>query len=148
MLFMKDLSFDEGYKEFSINGDENRVIRFNPSDLAIIKRLEEAKNKISESMAIKDDIELDNEGKPVDSLENYSKVISHIDNVIKEQINYIFDSDVANVVFGNQSPLANIKGKPLYERFMESVMPEIKKAVEEEAKESRKRVEKYTKVVK
>ena len=145
---MKDLSFDEGYKEFSINGDENRVIRFNPSDLAIIKRLEEAKNKISESMAIKDDIELDNEGKPVDSLENYSKVISHIDNVIKEQINYIFDSDVANVVFGNQSPLANIKGKPLYERFMESVMPEIKKAVEEEAKESRKRVAKYTKVVK
>lgn len=145
---MKDLSFDEGYKEFSINGDENRVIRFNPSDLAIIKRLEEAKNKISESMAIKDDIELDNEGKPVDSLENYSKVISHIDNVIKEQINYIFDSDVANVVFGNQSPLANIKGKPLYERFMESVMPEIKKAVEEESKESRKRVAKYTKVVK
>ena len=145
---MQKLSFDEGYKEFSINGDVNRVIRFNPSDLAIIKRLEEAKNKISESMAIKDDIELDNEGKPVDSLENYSKVISHIDNVIKEQINYIFDSDVANVVFGNQSPLANIKGKPLYERFMESVMPEIKKAVEEEAKESRKRVEKYTKVVK
>ena len=145
---MKDLSFDEEYKEFSINGDENRVIRFNPSDMAIIKRLEEAKNKISESMAIKDDIELDNEGKPVDSLENYSKVISHIDNVIKEQINYIFDSDVANVVFGNQSPLANIKGKPLYERFMESVMPEIKKAVEEEAKESRKRVAKYTKVVK
>lgn len=145
---MQKLSFDEGYKEFSINGDENRVIRFNPSDLAIIKRLEEAKNKISESMAIKDDIELDNEGKPVDSLENYSKVISHIDNVIKEQINYIFDSDVANVVFGNQSPLANIKGKPLYERFMESVMPEIKKAVEEEAKESRKRVAKYTKVVK
>ena len=145
---MKDLSFDEGYKEFSINGDENRVIRFNPSDMAIIKRLEEAKNKISESMAIKDDIELDNEGKPINSLENYSKVISHIDNVIKEQINYIFDSDVANVVFGNQSPLANIKGKPLYERFMESVMPEIKKAVEEEAKESRKRVAKYTKVVK
>ena len=145
---MQKLSFDEGYKEFSINGDENRVIRFNPSDLAIIKRLEEAKNKISESMAIKDDIELDNEGKPVDSLENYSKVISHIDNVIKEQINYIFDSDVANVVFGNQSPLANIKGKPLYERFMESGMPEIKKAVEEEAKESRKRVAKYTKVVK
>ena len=145
---MQKLSFDEGYKEFSINGDVNRVIRFNPSDLDIIKRLEEAKNKISESMDIKDDIELDNEGKPVDSLENYSKVISHIDNVIKEQINYIFDSDVANVVFGNQSPLANIKGKPLYERFMESVMPEIKKAVEEEAKESRKRVAKYTKVVK
>lgn len=145
---MKDLSFDEGYKEFSINGDENRVIRFNPSDLAIIKRLEEAKNKISESMAIKDDIELDNEGKPVNSLENYSKIINHIDNVIKDQINYIFDNNVADVVFGNQSPLANIKGKPLYERFMESVMPEIKKAVEEEAKESRKRVAKYTKVVK
>ena len=29
---MQSLNFDEGIKSFAINGDESRVIRFNPAD--------------------------------------------------------------------------------------------------------------------
>lgn len=145
---MQNLVFDEGYKEFTINGDENRVIRFNPSDIAILKRLDEAKDKILEAMQVEKDIELDVEGKPIESLENASKVVKHIDDTIKEQINYVFDYNVSDVVFGKQSPMANIKGLPLYVRFMESVKPVIESAMKEEAEKSRKRVNKYTKVVK
>lgn len=145
---MQNLVFDEGYKEFTINGDENRVIRFNPSDIAILKRLDEAKNKILEAMQVEKDIELDVEGKPIETLENASKVVKHIDDTIKEQINYVFDYNVSDVVFGKQSPMANIKGLPLYVRFMESVKPVIESAMKEEAEKSRKRVNKYTKVVK
>ena len=145
---MQNLVFDEGYKEFTINGDENRVIRFNPSDIAILKRLDEAKDKILEAMQVEKDIELDVEGKPIESLENASKVVKHIDDTIKEQINYVFDYNVSDVVFGKQSPMANIKGLPLYVRFMESVKPVIESALKEESEKSRKRVNKYTKVVK
>ena len=67
-------------------------------------------NKILEAMNVDKDIELDNEGKPVENLENASKIVRHIDDTIKEQINYIFNYDVSDVVFGNQSPMANIKG--------------------------------------
>ena len=144
---MQNLVFDEGYKEFTINGDENRVIRFNPSDFAILKRLDEARNKILEAMKIQDDIELDDEGKPIENLENASKIVKHIDDTIKEQINYVFDYDVSKAVFGNQSPMANIKGLPLYARFMESIKPVIESAMNEEREKSKKRVSKYTKVV-
>ena len=144
---MQNLVFDEGYKEFTINGDENRVIRFNPSDVAMLKRLNQAKENILEAMKGNEDIELDEEGKPIDSLENASKIIRHIDNTIKEQINYIFNYEVADVVFGEQSPMANVNGLPLYVRFMESIKPVIEEAMKEERKKSRKRVEKYTKVI-
>lgn len=145
---MQNLVFDEGYKEFTINGDESRIIRFNPSDVGMIKRLNDAKDKILEAMKVKDDIQLDEEGKPLESLENASKVVTHIDDTIKEQINYIFNYEVADVVFGNQSPMANINGLPLYVRFMDSIKPVIEKAMKEENEKSRKRVEKYTKVIK
>lgn len=145
---MQNLVFDEGYKEFTINGDENRVIKFNPSDIGMLKRIDEAKNKILEAMNVDKDIELDNEGKPVENLENASKIVRHIDDTIKEQINYIFNYDVSDIVFGNQSPMANIKGIPLYARFMESIKPVIETAMKEENEKSRKRVAKYTKVVK
>ena len=38
---MQCISFDEGYKEFAINNDENRVIRFNPKDFGILTRMED-----------------------------------------------------------------------------------------------------------
>ena len=38
---MQSISFDEGYKEFAINNDENRVIRFNPKDFGILTRMED-----------------------------------------------------------------------------------------------------------
>lgn len=145
---MQNLVFDEGYREFTINGDEKRVIRFNPSDIAIVKRLAEAKDKIMEAMNVEKDIELNEKGEPVENLDNARKIVSFIDDTIKEQINYIFDYDVADIVFGNQSPMANIKGMPLYMRFMNSVQPIIESAMAEEREKSNKRVAKYTKVVK
>ena len=39
MAKMGNLSFDDGYKSFTVNGDPNRVIRFNPADPEIINRL-------------------------------------------------------------------------------------------------------------
>ena len=36
---MATLSFETGIKTFDINGDPNRVVSFNPSDLNFIHRL-------------------------------------------------------------------------------------------------------------
>ena len=35
---MESLKFDEGYKEYMINDDPDRVIRINPSDLNMWQR--------------------------------------------------------------------------------------------------------------
>ena len=45
---MQNINFDEGYKEFSINGDEKRVIRFNPKDFGILTRMEDTLSDFGE----------------------------------------------------------------------------------------------------
>ncbi|EEG57873.1 hypothetical protein CLOSTASPAR_00016, partial [[Clostridium] asparagiforme DSM 15981] len=49
---MRSISFSENYKSFSINGDESRVIRFNPDDPNILVRAEEAQKRISEKQGL------------------------------------------------------------------------------------------------
>ena len=36
---MQNIRFDDGYKEFMINDDPNKVIRFDPTDFAILSGL-------------------------------------------------------------------------------------------------------------
>jgi len=37
---MADIRFDDGFEEFTINGDPQRVIRINPKDVNILARFE------------------------------------------------------------------------------------------------------------
>lgn len=145
---MQNLIIDDGFKEFSINNDPNKVIRFNPADFGIIERINNAYKEIEKVQNEVPDIELNNDGSPVDMLSNAAEVVSKVSNTIKKQIDYIFDSPVSDVVFGNQSPLSMVKGVPYYERFLNAVVPIIEKEVKAEQEASRKRIEKYTKQVK
>lgn len=145
---MQNLIIDDGYKEYKINGDENRVIRFNPSDFSIIERINTAYEEINKATDIDTDIELKPDGKPVSELEKVAEIVSSINTTIKKQIDYIFNSPVSDAVFGNQSPLSMVKGMPLYERFLNAVVPIIRQEVAKEQEASRKRIEKYTKQVK
>ena len=38
---MTNLEFNDGLKRLAINGDENRIITINPTDIAVIKRYNE-----------------------------------------------------------------------------------------------------------
>jgi uncharacterized protein with ATP-grasp and redox domains len=145
---MQNLNFDDGYKEFSINGDETRVIRFNPADFGILERIKEAYEEIEKATNIKEDIELNADGSVMDKLSAASSVVSSIDNTIKAQIDHIFNSNVSEVAFGNQSAMGMVKGVPLYERFLNAIIPVIKQEVEKEMRASQKRIKKYTDVVK
>jgi hypothetical protein len=145
---MRNLNFDDGYKEFSINGDETRVIRFNPADFGILERIKEAYEEIEKATDIKEDIELNADGSVMDKLSAASSVVSGIDSTIKAQIDHIFNSNVSEVVFGNQSAMGMVKGVPLYERFLNAVTPVIQQEVEKEMRASQKRIKKYTDVVK
>lgn len=144
---MNNLSFDEGYKEFTINNDESRVIKFNPSDYAIITRLAEAKKTIEDAIKKAGDIEINAEGQAVD-FERTGDMVKMVDDVIREQVDYIFASKVSDKIFGSQSPMSNIGGEPLFVKVFKCIEPIITDALTEKRKESKKRVEKYTKGIK
>ena len=145
---MQNLNFSDGFKEFSLNGDESKVIRFNPADLGIIERIEKAYKEIDGVTKVGADVELRADGTPIEELSKAASIVKKTSDTIKAQIDYIFDSSVSVVVFGNQSPLSMVGGIPFYERFLNAVIPVLKKEIQFEQKASQQRISKYTKVVK
>ncbi|RDU21940.1 hypothetical protein [Anaerosacchariphilus polymeriproducens] len=145
---MQSINFDDGYKEFAINGDESRVIRFNPCDMGILERIKKAYEEIEKAEEESKDIELKPDGTVKDDLEESVKALEVFKNVINTQIDYIFNSAVAEIAFNGQSPLSLVGGVPLYERFLNAILPIIEKDVKKEMKASQRRISKYTDVVK
>ncbi len=145
---MQNLNFDDGYKEFSINNDESRVIRFNPTDFGLLTRIKEAYDEIGKATNLKEDIALNPDGTAMETLGKAAEIVNGIDNTIRAQIDHIFNSNVSGIAFGKQSTLSMVKGVPLYERFLNAAIPFIKKEVEKEMQASQKRISKYTDVIK
>ena len=138
---MKSIRFETGYKTFSINDDPDRTISFNPTDADIVQRFAKA---IKETMA---DIQLNPDGtaaiNDMSSLEEASATLEKFNDLIKQKLNYIFNSDVYDVVFAGQSPFS-IVGKDhklLFEAFLEAAFEMVN---EEVGAATQSRIGKYT----
>lgn len=138
------IKFDEGYKEYDINGDPNRIIRVDTADYGLIERFEEAEKRIKAELNKYSGVKINPDGSAEMSDKEACKAVAELSKAIREAIDYIFDYEVSSVVFGNRSPLSTRKGMPLYERFMNAMMPIIQADIEAEVKASNRRVQKYT----
>ena len=143
-----NLDLGEEYVELTINNDENRVIRVDLSDFGMIERLNESYKKIDEFQKKHKDIKIKADGSAEDALNESAEILKAFSALVREQIDYILDSKVSDVVFGNKNPLSTVKGVPLYERFLNALKPYIEKIAKREKQESDKRVQKYMKVLK
>lgn len=142
-----NLDLGEEYVELTINNDENRVIRIDLNDFGMIERLSDSYKKIDEFQDNHKDIKINSDGTATDRLNESAEILKAFNNLIREQIDYILDSKVSDIVFGNKNPLSTVKGVPLYERFLNALKPYIEKIAKKENEESKKRISKYTKVI-
>lgn len=146
------------------NGDVQNIY-FNPSDPELATRLMAAKDKISVRVQnLKfDDFELSNSGEPVaiESIEDVqsltdeqmaaitaraesiSKVVTDTKQIIFDELNSAFDSDVSSVVFKYCSPFAIVDGNYFILNFLEAIAPEIKRYVEKANKDAEKKMQKH-----
>lgn len=144
---MQSLRFEEGYKEFMINDDPNRVIRFNPADPNLLHRLFEVQENLEKKPDVLSDLKLKPDGNPYEEAEEVSKALGEYNTILREQINYLFDNDVYDTVFRGQSPLCIVGTKKkqfLIEAFINAVAPILKKEITQYHEESVKRIDKYT----
>lgn len=137
---MQSINFNKGYKEYAINGDENCVIRFIPSDFGILERMEKSvpviegiHQKYAESK---------------DSPDSMSDIMSSCDKEIREQINYIFGNDVCAAAFGTTNCLSPAGGNLLYQNFLDALFPILEKDISAEKVKMEKNIKKYTSQVK
>jgi hypothetical protein len=142
---MQSINFSDGYKSFCINDDPARVIRFNPTDIDIVKRFNQAMKELREEKEGLEDINLNPDGTVEDddtTLEKASEVLEQFNQVIREKLNFIFKSDVYDTVFDGQSPMAIVgtEKQLLFEAFMDAAFQVISDEVGNATKE---RVNKY-----
>lgn len=136
---MTSLKFDDGYKEYSINGDESRVIRINTTDFAIFDRIKKAMSNI-------DDISKEYKNAEPKTDDEANELFVSVDKRVREQINYIFDSDVSSVAFGNTNCFSIVfsNKQPLFYNFLNAIIPTIRSDIEKVMSKSNKNVSKYT----
>lgn len=135
---MNNLEFDDGLKHLAINGDENRIITINPTDIAVIKRYNEVIPQLDE---------LSEKYKEIPQ-EKTVEAISELDKKAREFIDYIIGSPVSETVFGTANCLSYAGGQTIFENFLTAYMNYMTPAIKSEYEKSKKRIEKYTKHIK
>lgn len=132
---MDNLVFENGRRTYTINGDPNKTIEFDPSDYNILPRVQELQKRLAADERLKPPTGA--------STEDLSAFIKTSDQLIREAVDEVFDSPVSDTAFGARHAATKLKsGKMLYEAFLEAMAEEVRKTMEADAGEAEK-VNKY-----
>ncbi len=126
---MQSLNFEDGLKRLAINGDENRIIVVNPTDVGIVTRYREKLPEIEKLSA---------------NTENSEEIPDILDRKVREFVDYIIGSPVSEIAFGKTNCLSMAGGQTIFENFLTAYMEYMKPEIKAEYERSRKRIEKYT----
>lgn len=143
------------------NGDIQNIY-FNPSDPELGARLISAKDVISNRIEKLNfgDFELSNNGEPVkiENIQNLTeeqmapllakaekttKAFALTKQIICEELNSAFGSDISSVVFKYCSPFAIVDGNYFILNFLEAIAPEIEKHINKANKNLEKKIKKH-----
>lgn len=129
---MRSINFDDGYRTYAINGDENRIIRVNVTDLNALERFGRATEKMDELIA-------DSRGEDVTP-----EKLAELDHIIREQFDLIFGEGMCETVFGRVNILSAVTdGRMLIESFLDAFLPVVREDIAAAAQASNERVNKY-----
>ena len=139
---MRNLEINKGYKEYTINGDEAKVIRVKTTDFSLIDNLRNFEKKV---ITVAEELD---ELKNTDDADVILEKIKAADKKVKAELDMIFDDNVSEVVFGSMNCLSYTDGQPVAYGFIEAIIPEIEKDLKAEGKAAQKRIEKYSNAAK
>lgn len=138
-------------KRFSINGDPNKILELNTSDLNIITRLNEAYpklTKLAEKASKKlSEVETTSEEESIfedGSAEKLSNALKEIDSDMREAVDFIFDANVSEVCADDGSMYDPFNGQFRYEHIIDVLSGLYEQNLTKEMKKMTARVKKHT----
>lgn len=138
---MKSLNFKSALKTYAINGDESNVIKVNTADVGIFERAAKAQNFLADVRSKAEEIENGDK-------KNAIEVISELDKQVREQLNFIFGTDVSTPAFGTMNCMTFVDGVPVFVGFLNALLDEITADVAAEQKKAENNIAKYVNQVK
>ena len=127
------IEFDNGVKE---------TIYFNPNDPDLFVRFSNFEKRVEEKLNDIGDFDLSVDGTPKN--EELLERFENINQVICEELDVAFASNVSNVVFKYCSPFAIIGGEYFLFQFVQAIRPEIEKHNKKANTELQKKMAKHT----
>ena len=126
-------------KKFRINGDNNKILELNVSDMGIVARLGEAYPKLEALQKKVGDFA------DTASEADIAKKLEEIDSEMRELIDFIFDSNVSEICASDGSMYDPINGMFRYEHIMDTLTTLYESNLNAEFKKMKARVNKYAK---
>lgn len=146
-----DVNFDDiRKKKFRIDGDNNRILELNTSDLSVINRIEDSYPKLVALEQKASLMKVQSEGSDDDSLDeavekgNISQVLREIDSEMREIMDYIFDADVSEKCAPSGSMFDPFNGEFRYEYVLDKLTKLYETNLDKEYALMRKRINKHT----
>lgn len=137
-------------KRFRIDGDNNRILELNVSDLNVLSRLRDTYPKLvklsNEAATNLPDVDESTEGDLIES-EAFNKTIDtlkDIDKKMREYMDYIFDANVSEVCVQNGSMYDPFNGKLRFEHILDILTNLYETNLNAEFEKLSSRVKKHT----
>lgn len=124
-------------KQFRIDGDDNRIIELNTSDMTIIERLNEVYPKL-ESLSART-AELSD-----DDVEGGIKALKDVDKEMRELLDYTFDSPISSVCAPDGSMYDLFNGEFRFEHIITVLLNLYENNISKEFNNMEKRINKHT----
>lgn len=133
-------------KRFRVDGDDDKIIELNTSDLGIADRMAEAYPKLGKlaEKARNIDVPEEFEGFDVEKTKQITKPLKEIDTEMRELVDYIFDSPVCEKCADNGTMYDFFDGDIRYEIIIMSLSQLYEDNLEKEIKKVQKRVKSHT----
>ena len=130
-------------KRFRINGDSDRILELHTSDTNIIPRLNKGYKELNKLVQEMTAIDVENT-KSDEDFEQLAEQLQTLDKKMREQLDYIFDSNVSEICAPVGSMCDLKDGKFQFEHILEKLAPLYEKDFTKELGKLRQNVSKLT----
>lgn len=149
-----DLGFSPKKKRFSVGGDPNIIIEFDPSDLGVVSRLSKAIPRFNALQSRWEEINnlaensqnVDEDSDVLETAKAFSDKLDGIEKEVRDIIDEVFDGEVADKLLGNSSAFSPVNGLFKYEHIITAMLKCFEQNIQDEAPKfnARKVSQKYT----
>lgn len=138
-----DLSFVPK-KRIRIDGDDNRVIELNTSDMGIIERIDKLADKMDELSKQYVDKKFDDNLDEKAETEELISEIKRLDTQMRTIVDDLFQSPISDVCVQNGTMFDMVNGQFTYEIVIEKLLTLYTDNIESETKRTLDRIRKHT----
>ena len=123
-------------KRYRINGDNDKIIMLNVSDMTIISRMQKGLKELK-------DIATEISGTELEG-ENLSEFIKECDTKMRDVLNVIFDYDVASACAPSGTMVDVVDGQFMYEHIIQTLSALYENNLSDEYQKMQERLKKHT----